>query len=73
MLFPLPLRSYVLLLVLQKLPKAVFTCEDAGDAAAAADVDGGGRGGGELLEEGSGQLSFSTGVTDQEVRDFGGA
>lgn len=69
-----------LCLVLQKLPKAVFTCEDADDVAAASaaadDVDVEGRGNGEMLEreegEGLGRLSFSTGVTDQEVRDSGG-
>lgn len=58
---------------LQKLPKAVFTCEDAAAATAASADDVDVEGDGEVLEEekGSGGLSFSTGMAGQEVRDFG--
>lgn len=63
----------------QKLPKAVFTCDDAGAAAAVAaagDVDVNvsveTRGDGEVLEEieeGPARLSSATSMTEEEVRE----
>lgn len=53
----------------KKLPKAVFTCEDAAAATAASADDVDVEGDGEVLEEekGSGGLSFSTGMAGQET------